>query len=374
MYASNAVRQRTAFTLIELLVVMAIISVLLALLVPAIQQARESARRVQCRNNLKQIGVALNNYVQLRQVYPPGYVYHPFPGAGFLGWSWQTMLLPMLDQTPLYDSVANRFGEGLPATDWPAAQTSLAVLRCPSDVGGSVVSGVAIPSPNSALGQPGSPTSATDAFGRSNYFAVAGAWNNSGVVTGLNGAGAAGVVTSATFHGTFGENSRTFPSEMQDGSSNVIVVGERYSPVAATISSLASTTPADPGGGGCPDNSQPGESPTSTSGSTALATTGDGIWVAATARANSDGALAVTGQAYVLGDTAASGVPLTAYRQNGNNGSGQRGLTSGFGSLHTGGAFYVWGDGSVRFLADSIDLTVYRHLGTINDGAIVNDF
>src|SRR5579864_3321798 len=95
-------RLQTGFTLIELLVVISIIAVLIALLLPAVQQAREAARRVQCKNNLKQIGTALHNYHAALDVFPPGYVAGaPYP-ATTNGWSWCALLLPHLDQAPLY--------------------------------------------------------------------------------------------------------------------------------------------------------------------------------------------------------------------------------------------------------------------------------
>ncbi len=374
MHASYSVRpRRQAFTLIELLVVIAIISVLVGLILPAVQNAREAARRVQCRNHLKQIGIALNSYVQLRGVYPPGYVYNPNPGAPFLGWSWQTMLLPMLDQAPLYDKVSSQFELGVPATDWTDSQPLLAVFRCPSDVGDAVVSNVNVAGSNNSYSLPGATTTSPTAFSRSNYFGVAGSWNNAGTLTGLNADGTPGIVTIATFQGTFGENSGIFPAQIQDGSSNTIVVGERYTPVASIVSSSPSTTTTS-GGGQCPNASNTATGTTTTPSTTSLATTGDGIWIAATSRANSTSGAVITGQAYVFGDTAASGVPATAFAQNGNNGQSQRGLTTGFGSLHAGGAFYLFGDGSVRLINDSIDLSIYRNLGTINDGAPRADF
>src|SRR5499427_9535757 len=101
-------RPRRAFTLIELLVVIAIIAVLVALILPAVQQAREAARRTQCKNNLKQIGIALLNYHTSRDIFPPGYV-STFDGAGNdggPGWGWAAMILPELEQSPLQNGIS----------------------------------------------------------------------------------------------------------------------------------------------------------------------------------------------------------------------------------------------------------------------------
>src|SRR6266851_4573200 len=97
-------RKRSAFTLIELLVVIAIIAVLVALLLPAVQQARESARRAQCKNNLKQIGLALHNYHEALQVFPPGRIVNYVNGQGHC-FSAYAHLLPYLDQTPIYNLI-----------------------------------------------------------------------------------------------------------------------------------------------------------------------------------------------------------------------------------------------------------------------------
>src|SRR5512138_3398350 len=95
--------RRRAFTLIELLVVIAIIAVLIALLLPAVQSAREAARRAQCVNNLKQIGLAVHNYVAATGVLPFGQ--GPEPASSWCGWSSLTMLLPYLEQGTIYQSL-----------------------------------------------------------------------------------------------------------------------------------------------------------------------------------------------------------------------------------------------------------------------------
>ena len=98
-----------AFTLIELLVVISIIAVLIALLLPAVQSAREAARRAQCVNNLKQIGLGLFNYENAIGAFPPGYIdrqnnpiFTPDLDMG-PGWGWAAMVLPNLEQQPLYN-------------------------------------------------------------------------------------------------------------------------------------------------------------------------------------------------------------------------------------------------------------------------------
>ena len=106
-------RMRRGFTLIELLVVIAIIGVLIALLLPAVQSAREAARRSQCTNNLKQLGLALHNYVSTHEALPPGgEVYsNPYPDgakvwtAGPQNYSMKVRLLPYLEQQPIYNAI-----------------------------------------------------------------------------------------------------------------------------------------------------------------------------------------------------------------------------------------------------------------------------
>jgi len=135
--------RRNGFTLIELLVVIAIIAVLVALLLPAVQQAREAARRSQCKNNLKQLGLALHNYLDTHNVFPASCfktlkqdgATPPSPNANNVqSTHWGAMVLPFLDQGPLYNKLT--FGDGSLAWNTGgnllARQTFLAVLNCPS--------------------------------------------------------------------------------------------------------------------------------------------------------------------------------------------------------------------------------------------------
>ncbi|QDT55261.1 Type II secretion system protein G precursor [Caulifigura coniformis] len=135
-------KARRGFTLIELLVVIAIIAILIALLLPAVQQAREAARRTQCKNNLKQIGLALHNYESTYGCFPLGYIDIVPGGAANLdgGWAWDAFLLPYIDQAPLYNTLDfNQHPYGSVST--PANRQAMTVIqpgfRCPSDNGPS---------------------------------------------------------------------------------------------------------------------------------------------------------------------------------------------------------------------------------------------
>jgi prepilin-type N-terminal cleavage/methylation domain-containing protein len=124
-------QKRRGFTLIELLVVIAIIAVLIALLLPAVQQAREAARRSQCKNNLKQIGLALHNYHSTSNVLPAGR-YSMAAGAAY-GHSAHTMLLPYIDQAPLYNKMNTSANFNAPVNFAAPAVTVLPVYLCPSN-------------------------------------------------------------------------------------------------------------------------------------------------------------------------------------------------------------------------------------------------
>jgi prepilin-type N-terminal cleavage/methylation domain-containing protein len=123
--------RRRGFTLIELLVVIAIIAILIALLLPAVQQAREAARRTQCKNNLKQLGLAMHNYLDTHRCFPPNGV----SNVTSTTWSAQAFLLPFLEGGNLYSKINFNVGYGHPDNVSPVnvAATRIAVLVCPSD-------------------------------------------------------------------------------------------------------------------------------------------------------------------------------------------------------------------------------------------------
>src|SRR4051812_45822194 len=119
-------RPRPAFTLVELLVVIAIIGVLVALLLPAVQAAREAARRMQCSNNLRQLGLALHNYHDVNQSFPMNY--RPVLGGTY---SWMQAILPLIEQQSLYSQITVGGTVAL-SNNTMVANTVIKTFRCPS--------------------------------------------------------------------------------------------------------------------------------------------------------------------------------------------------------------------------------------------------
>ncbi len=141
-------QKSTGFTLVELLVVITIIGILIALLLPAVQAAREAARRVQCANNFHQAGVAMHNYHTVKGAFPPDQIYWedtqdpscgPKPSPFYEGFSWATFILPYIEQEGLYNLInfeAPKGGGNRPFIDpsnWKAMGTRVGAYHCPSD-------------------------------------------------------------------------------------------------------------------------------------------------------------------------------------------------------------------------------------------------
>ncbi|MCA9073392.1 MAG: DUF1559 domain-containing protein [Planctomycetaceae bacterium] len=164
------VRRKRGFTLIELLVVIAIIAILIALLLPAVQQAREAARRTQCRNNLKQIGLAFHNYHDVFQAFPLTYLANLTIGGSGIdsldgGMSWPCALLPYLDQANVYNPIAAAGGllddtKATAAGSFDAQNTVISGFICPSapHTNYTVTQGGASNPPFPAIGAPSVPT------------------------------------------------------------------------------------------------------------------------------------------------------------------------------------------------------------------------
>jgi prepilin-type N-terminal cleavage/methylation domain-containing protein/prepilin-type processing-associated H-X9-DG protein len=132
----HAPRRLHAFTLVELLVVIAIIGILIGLLLPAVQAAREASRRMQCANNLKQLGLAMHHYHSALNSFPPGFMAVNHTGQVSGGWAWGVFLMPFLEQCPLQDKLSPTqytLSEVISNPDLlPMLQMDLSVFRCPS--------------------------------------------------------------------------------------------------------------------------------------------------------------------------------------------------------------------------------------------------
>jgi prepilin-type N-terminal cleavage/methylation domain-containing protein len=199
----NKVPSRQAFTLIELLVVVAIIGSLLGLLLPAAQKVRESANRLSCSNNLRQIGLALHNYNDSKGSLPPGYLCTPRSDPAYVapGWGWAAFLLPYLEQENLQRQIDFQLPVEHPAHE--AVRTMpLRIFTCPADPERGVFM---------VLDESGNPLveAATNSY--------AACYGAGGEISEEPGKG----------NGLFFRNSRVRLTDITDGTSNTIAVGER---------------------------------------------------------------------------------------------------------------------------------------------------
>ncbi len=294
---------RRAFTLIELLVVIAIIAVLIALLLPAVQAARESARRAQCLNNLKQIGLALHNYHSTYDTFPPGYISvtrgnQPTGQDIGPGWGWGAMILGNLEQTSIANSLNFSLLTSAPGSQ-TVRQTSLSVFLCPSNSGGTGPLSIKDSSGNILVGD----------LAPGQYIGVAGQWEPEEF--------------PAPNNGVFYRNSRIGLREITDGSSTTLMAGERSQNVAnATWSGMI------PFGQACNNPNWPVQD-------------------------------CEASNVLILGHTGPSPdepwIDVPNYQKAG---------ADDFHSLHSGGCNFLFGDGSIRFVKETINPQVFSYLST----------
>ena len=202
--------RRRGFTLIELLVVIAIIAVLIGLLLPAVQAAREAARRVQCLNNLKQMGLALQNYHETLGAFPMSYVASARFQDGATdtspGWAWSAMILLQLELPSLFNAINTSLGVEVAANS-TAAREPIRAYLCPSD-----------PIPEGPFPVSDALGNAVAMLAPSSYAACVGN-DSADSTTGLNNDGIG--------NGVFYRNSRVRVAEITDGTSQTILIGER---------------------------------------------------------------------------------------------------------------------------------------------------
>ncbi|WP_437228457.1 DUF1559 domain-containing protein [Planctomicrobium sp. SH661] len=328
-------RRRSGFTLIELLVVIAIIAVLIALLLPAVQQAREAARRSQCNNNLKQIGLALHNYHDLHRVFPPGAACGQFDPSQSdrYGFSFWIGLLPLIDQAPVFNKLTYNHGYGLIGTD-PSNSAALngvfpPYMSCPSSplprryIGGEVLqtpSGVAL-------------------------AAYVGIMGNADLLTSSNGFG---IYSSS---GILHPGSRVNFRDITDGTSNTMIIGEQSEFSADGQDVLRSGAKY-------------------------------GAWLGAQ-RPNYPGidntywpATGAQGAAFNLSAVryAINYRPLASVTADGTLGLNFAGANNPIISAHTGGAFVLLADGHTRFLSASTDLQLVKNLAAKSDGNVIGEY
>ncbi len=326
---------RRGFTLIELLVVIAIIAVLIALLLPAVQQAREAARRSQCKNNLKQLGLAMFNYEETHKCFPPN--------QGLLGTAvWDVngkgthlvQLLPFIDSAPLYNNI-NFAAAGPPYTTvLPSGSllrsTTLPVLMCPSDTRPALNGDSALTNYAGSIG-----TAWQQSANGCNIATIVGSGDTNGDGEDWYGNGGTnfGLVRTdyADSNGCSGMVARSAwcckTSYVTDGLSNTIMMGE-IRPMCERDFSARGWVYSD------------------------------ALWMATTAPLNYPTC------------TDDPGFGSTPCRQNALNWN----TTMGFKSKHTGGVHFVMGDGTVRFISQTIDHPTYQRLGDRHDGRTVGEF
>ena len=339
----NARRSRRAFTLIELLVVIAIIAVLIALLLPAVQAAREAARRMQCVNNMKQLGLAVANYESANGSLPPGRIWAPtqtpanFPTmfSNCQNTPWFVLMLPHCEQQSLANAFNFSLGsEGVPGAGLAVASgffanstvaaTKVGVFQCPSDS----VRQFQIPTTYQGGLLSGPITT------KGNYAV---SWGNT-----TWGQNYAGLPTGATYlQSAFGHNGKIGFASITDGTSNTVFMAEVLQGDLNDVRGLM----WDPIGGGSSFMTR--LTPNGTVDYLGLTTGGDQI------------------QTPFCTNDPGHQLPCVSGVSDISTFSGAR-------SRHAGGINALFGDGSVRFLKNSVNAATWIAINTISNGEVVS--
>lgn len=307
--------KKNGFTLVELLVVIAIIGVLIALLLPAVQQAREAARRMSCNNNLKQLALAMHMYHDTFNRLPSGNV-DGGSGTTLRRSCWVHSLLPYVEQKALNDEIRNE--NPTYTMDIPARlkDVTLQAFQCPSNLadakGGN----------GSSSGAPYRPSSDPGFGFKSSYVACAGSNN----------------MKLGELNGVFARNKYEPMASIKDGTSNTLIISECVARVQE-----------DTGWGGA-----------------------GGIWGGSTwggyGFSTEYGPNTTVADQVYSADGSSPKYPVVSV------GSSYDELRNFARSYHPGGVNAASADGSVRFFADTIDLTTFNALGTRNGGETLGDF
>ncbi|WP_417749419.1 DUF1559 domain-containing protein [Rosistilla oblonga] len=315
--------QRSAFTLVELLVVIAIIGILVGLLLPAVQQAREAARRMQCSNNLKQMGLAMHNYHDVHGCFPAGfyrrsYSYSTFSGPG---WGWGTMILPQIEENNRYEAlqVNNQFASDDP-TILEFSQPLVSAFVCPS-------------APASEDLNPEFKNSSSEpSHGLSTYKGVFGDLNTQYNYSGDDCSYYQGSCIKGG-NGIFSANSSTKFRDVTDGTTHTVMIGEVPFGANGTRNSSGD-----------------------------LIQYRGAVWIGVT----TGGASSNVATHQTLRGVTASGSQSSLYGINGSS-------SYAFGSHHPGGAQFVVSDGSTRFFSETMDGVTINRIANKEDGEVTGD-
>jgi prepilin-type N-terminal cleavage/methylation domain-containing protein/prepilin-type processing-associated H-X9-DG protein len=353
----RATSPRNAFTLVELLVVIAVIGILVGLLLPAVQSAREAARRMECSNNLKQLGLAIHNYQSALGRFPSGYVsfatrdgvgppeaaIDPLTWDAAPGWGWGALLLPFIEQNTVSDAIDFRLPIWAPANR-PFVATRLQGFLCPSSSGPE--------QPFVVRGETAAPLTRYGApltLGRSHYVASHGqesCWGECGsaatgeiftnIYTGETTVVPVNGNAANVADGPFYRNSNVSFRDITDGTSNTIFLGEHSSRL-----SEKTWVGVVPGAFTHPQFLTPENGP-------------DAAATLVLVHAGPSG-----------GELDITGTPIIHPVNFPTLHVGQ------MFAEHPGGGNIAFGDGSVRFIADTVDLILFAELSSMNENELV---